>query len=106
MVQIHRLLGGQFLGLAFKNNTDLRPGQNLDLAAAPYFFNANDITQLSFLWSANNEPVTGSAARPDILHLEVGPEIPAGTIYDLAATVQNTIQKNETGSNFLRITIK
>lgn len=105
-VQIHRLLDNSFRGLAFKNSADLRPSQKISFIAAPYFFNITDTTQLEFRWRANDEPALGAAERPDILHLEIGSEIPVGAVYDLIATIQNNLQKNESALGFLKITIR
>ena len=105
-VQIHHLFENQFIGTAFKNAAEIQPGQNISFIAAPYFFNAANIEQLNFFWRANDESALGAAERPDILHLEVGSEIPVGAIYDLVATIQNNLLKNESALSFLRITIR
>ncbi|MFN7088236.1 MAG: hypothetical protein ACK4NX_00205, partial [Candidatus Paceibacteria bacterium] len=47
------------------------PGQTIEISARPYFFNARDISELSFRWFAGGGEIQGSVARPDILAIRL-----------------------------------
>lgn len=106
-VQIHHLFENQFIGTAFKNAAEIKPGQNISFIVIPYFFNIISSEQLDFLWHTNNNPVFPDPnKRPNIAHLEINPEMPLGSIYDLQVTIKNKFKEKESASNFLRINIK
>lgn len=106
-VQIHHFFENQGIGTVFKSVAEIPPGQIVNFLAAPFFFNATSPEQLNFSWRANNEPVLiDPSKRPDIVNLDIGPEIPVGATYDLVATVQNNLRPNEKASHFLRINIR
>lgn len=58
------------------------------LAARPYFFNIADIKYLAFKWTANGVQTSGEVSNPDVLQLEIPPDL-SGQIINLNVAVQN-----------------
>ena len=68
--------------------------------ALPYFFNINNLQQLSFIWSANGLNTEGQADNPDILNLDTS-QLPAGAIVNLRVQIQNSLKPLEISSQKL-----
>lgn len=83
------------------------PLGNYIFQALPYFFNINNISNLSFTWLANNQPVQGEAQNRDFLNLNLqSKDKPYETQLNVTITAQNLFNQLELAIKKLNLVIR
>lgn len=70
--------------------------------ASPYFFNINNMKDLSFNWSVNNQITKGS----NLLELDITPPFPSNQNFDIKVAAQNLNNKLEFSSKEINLHVK
>lgn len=87
-------------------NSSIPLGKNIFIAI-PYFFNATNLQQLIFNWSANGQTVQGNnILGGNILELDVVPPIPIDQNLNIKVIIQNSNNDLEFGSEEINLNIK
>lgn len=79
----------------------IKGGPNI-FQALPYFFNVDNLKQLSFIWSANGLNAEGQADNPNILNLDIS-QLPANSAINLQVQIQNSLKPLEISSQNIKI---
>ena len=83
----------------------IQTGDNL-FEAIPYFFNVNNLNNLSIDWFANSEKTDSYADNPWLLKLSIDQQAPTGYEVNLRAAVSNLLNQLEFAARDLKLQIK
>ena len=82
-------------------NTFVSLGKNI-FQAIPYFFNVNNLQELIFNWSVNNQTIQGN----NLLELELTPPIPANQNLNIKVAAQNLKNDLEFGNKEINLNVQ
>lgn len=74
--------------------------------AIPFFFSAQDLSQIIYKWFVDNRAVSDSGDNSRILDLNIPQEAPKETIINIKATAKNSLKETEFASGNLNVEIK
>lgn len=74
-----------------KEEIKLVPGDDRLLLVRPFYFNADKINDLNFVWRLDNKPIDNNNSKPEILPLHLGENSPEGARAQLKLEVTNKL---------------
>ncbi len=86
-------------------STPLKAGDN-SFEAIPFYFNASDLNNLAFDWSANGDRAANNTDTPWLLNLSIDPNTPPGFAVSLQVAVQSFLNQLEFASKTMRLGVK